>query len=277
MSLPRLLLLVALGGLLGAVLVWGALALVYGPEVALVLRVLFSAAVAGVVALGAADPNAGTLEGVPGEQGPGVVTFRGFDRHGAAAEVRARMAEAYQPLLDEAAARFAPGLPAPRLVFEDPDCEAAERWAAKALGLRWEDITARIVEAFEDAGSAACDFGLTSGMLAGDPFAGGRRKRSGQWGWRARMLRARRLDRAEQRREREWSVRAWGRQQNVLGGRKGRRAIERLLCLEGEARSFGLDPLPGEFTAALRARVEQARTAALESARRAYAADLGAT
>ena len=49
------------------------------------------------------------------------------------------------------------------------------------------------------------------GMLAGDPFDGSRGKRPGQWGWRARAKRAKRLDRAAERRERERSRRAQGR------------------------------------------------------------------
>ena len=43
------------------------------------------------------------------------------------------------------------------------------------------------------------------------------------------------------------------------------------------ARMLGLLFVPGEFTAALRARVEAAAQAARESAAKAHAADLGAT
>ena len=60
------------------------------------------------------------------------------------------------------------------------------RRAAPVLGLTWD---------VPSVGSIGC------GFLAGNPHP--RRNRPGQWGARARMLRARRLDRAAQRRERE--------------------------------------------------------------------------
>ena len=68
------------------------------------------------------------------------------------------------------------------------------RRAVPVLGLSWD---------VPSIGSIGC------GFLAGNLRP--RRKRPGQWGWRARMLRARRLDRAAQRRERERVRREQGR------------------------------------------------------------------
>jgi hypothetical protein len=207
MSLPRLLLIVALGGLLGAVLVWGALALVYGPEVALVLRVLFSAAVAGVVAFGAADPC----------------------EHGAEVEPFTVTLPGYVDTIE--------------ITFT---CSA-------------------------EAGEPRCATPpLASGMLAGDPYAGavypsgghGKRgpKRPGQWGWRARMLRARRLDRAEQRRELQRITRLAERERGPgLGCSRGWRRYMDRCGLKDRARSLGIYPKRGEPTKALRDRVLRAR------------------
>jgi hypothetical protein len=210
MSIPRLFLIVAIGGILGAVLVWGALALVYGPEAALVLRVLFSAAVAGVVhwrvkATGETshgDPVEHADEAAaagnrlwpdihhwvePDPAPAGVVRFRGFDRNGAAVEFNA---------------------PAPAPAPE-PEPVA------------------------DDYGPAVRE--VVCGMLAGDPFAGavypsgghGKRgkRRPGQWGWRARMLRARRLQKA-------WVARTTARDERQCQragriNRAARRAAER--------------------------------------------------
>ena len=68
--------------------------------------------------------------------------------------------------------------------------------------------------------------GDTCSFLAGDPRAPRRgKKRPGQWTDRARAKRARRLEKARARANHEWTRRAWGRQQVVIGGRRGKRAF----------------------------------------------------
>lgn len=78
--------------------------------------------------------------------------------------------------------------------------------------------------------------------------------RSGQWGKAARGKRARRLVKADAQRRREWRLRAEGRQQATLGGRRGRRLFERVVLVL-QARNFGVEPKEGEPTKALRYRL----------------------
>jgi hypothetical protein len=123
----------------------------------------------------------------------------------------------------------------------------------------WEKLKAGIVEAFAGIGGPEC------GFLAGDPCAGavypsgglGKRgpKRPGQWGWRARMLRARRLDRAAERKR--WRAHLW--EEGTPPNRATRRMVARR-DLEWRARAnYGIEPLPGETTTSLRDRVLRAR------------------
>lgn len=308
MSLPRMLLLVALGGLVVAVLLWGAVALAYGGGDLVALQVVCSAAVGAVVCsrsrmheVGESvfdractyrsgpmspeeaaeivahnrkmspdvdhwiEPGGGDVVGVDparGADGTGTVLLHNGKPFAGVAAITYgdSMAAAYQPLVDEGWQTIAPHLPAPRLTFT-AQLEAvgeAARKVSEVMGEKWEAITAAISETI--AGSC--------GFLAGDPCAGavypsgglGKRgkKRPGQWGWRARMLRARRLDRAEQRRADEWQ-----RRESLRGKPAGWRAANRLfarLVLETQARAnYGIEPLPGEFTQTLRARVYRAQ------------------
>ena len=91
---------------------------------------------------------------------------------------------------------------------------------------------APIVKAFERVKDAACALGdglIEWGTMAELANAGNlvrsRRKRPGQWTDRTRAKRARRLEKARARADHEWTRRAWGRQQAVLGGRRGERAF----------------------------------------------------
>jgi hypothetical protein len=352
MSLPRMLLIVAIGGLLGAVLVWGALSLVYGPEAAFALRVLFSAAVAGVVhwrvkatgETGHGEPVEHAAEAAEAgnrqwpelhhwvEPDPVAVVAADVDRgtYANGPDVEPITVERIREVADEAsrevaaatatiggvpfagfssvklggvtwpadslAARheartvdaFAPGRGSFSASFKVPAAEAAAFADELRALLPATPTLALTVRGWNRRGEEVTETiaveSLTCGMLAGDPFAGavypsgghGKRgkKRPGQWGWRARMLRARRLDRA-------WVARTTARDERQCQragriNRAARRAAERL-GLEAQARAnYGIEPLPGESTAALRDRVLRVRCRELASRGRPTLADIAA-